>query len=299
MGHLGGLGDAYRIDAAWRTVQPPTQFGKQTKGWGEVEVSVAYEEPAGAQLENAGLYLDTDVRSLRLLGALFDECDASNTGVLDKAEFRRLYRKLKDLDAAGAAEREGDAAARAHAFHLAFRDAGDDPDEVTFDEVRDAARRAAAAMRPSKIEVVVHGGRNLARPPKEALREAGVEVGCSSFSWNACSKRRSTTNPFCTISLDGRRIATSPHRTHTDAPTWTYAADVSPTDAGDPHGEVASVELWHFRNVLSPTPLGRVDLDVLSEQLKANGPPGKAQTRRRWHRVMATDGFGSAPSPRG
>ena len=94
VGHLGGLQGAMAKPKAWYDVESPTQLGKK-KDWGQVEVAVAYAEGEGGGLFEGHGYMDRDVRSLRLLGTLFEECDTKRTGELDRDEFRRLYAKLK------------------------------------------------------------------------------------------------------------------------------------------------------------------------------------------------------------
>ena len=52
-------------------------------------------------------------------------------------------------------------------------------------------------------------------------------------------------------------------------------------------------KLWHRRKGKAPTPLGRCDVDVLSEQLRAEPISGAVyQSSSAWHRVAPTDGFG-------
>ena len=74
VGHLGGLQGAMAKPKAWYDVESPTQLGKK-KDWGQVEVAVAYAQGEGGGLFEGHGYMDRDVRSLRLLGTLFEECD--------------------------------------------------------------------------------------------------------------------------------------------------------------------------------------------------------------------------------
>ena len=286
VGHLGGaLERRLAIPRKWYDVEAPSQLGSR-RDWGQVELSVDYED--GGDVGGGGGFLDGDVRSLRLLGTLFDECDADRTGRLDRDEFRRLYAKLKDYEAAhahgGEAVGGGDPA---HALHLSMKAVDADGDgAVSFEELRKAAEAVARNALPSGVDVVVRGARNLANvaEPRGA--------GCTSAS-------PASSSPFAVVSVDGRHLGQSKPQLDSCDPTWDFRValsrpkDVFHADHGM-RGEVASVELFHYRKKLSPAPLGRVDVDVASEYLLAKGLDGAPRTSRRWHRVAAAAGCGDA-----
>ncbi|KAH8062222.1 hypothetical protein JL722_3135 [Aureococcus anophagefferens] len=286
VGHLGGaLERRLAIPKKWYDVEAPSQLGSR-RDWGQVELSVDYED--GGDVGGGGGFLDGDVRSLRLLGTLFDECDADRTGRLDRDEFRRLYAKLKDYEAAhahgGEAVGGGDPA---HALHLSMKAVDADGDgAVSFEELRKAAEAVARNALPSGVDVVVRGARNLANvaEPRGA--------GCTSAS-------PASSSPFAVVSVDGRHLGQSKPQLDSCDPTWDFKVALSrPKDVfrGDHgmRGEVASVELFHYRKKRSPAPLGRVDVDVASEYLLAKGLDGAPRTSRRWHRVAAAAGCGDA-----
>ncbi|KAH8067213.1 hypothetical protein JL720_12476 [Aureococcus anophagefferens] len=281
VGHLGGaLERRLAIPKKWYDVEAPSQLGSR-RDWGQVELSVDYED--GGDVGGGGGFLDGDVRSLRLLGTLFDECDADRTGRLDRDEFRRLYAKLKDYEAAhahgGEAVGGGDPA---HALHLSMKAVDADGDgAVSFEELRKAAE-AVARTPCRRASASSSAARNLANvaEPRGA--------GCTSAS-------PASSSPFAVVSVDGRHLGQSKPQLDSCDPTWDFKVALSPKDVfrGDHgmRGEVASVELFHYRKKLSPAPLGRVDVDV------ASVPAAKGLTARPGvarHRVAAAAGCGDA-----
>ena len=60
------------------------------------------------------------------------------------------------------------------------------------------------------------------------------------------------------------------------------------------HGEMLTVELFHFRKKLTPVPMGRCEIDIASEHLRSTADADAAgpSSSRRWHRVMMTRGAG-------
>ena len=79
----------------WYEVRPPRRTPRHGSNYGEIEIEIDYQPPKKLQSFGKGLFLDADARSLNLLGALFDRCDTSQNGELDRDEFRRLYAKLE------------------------------------------------------------------------------------------------------------------------------------------------------------------------------------------------------------
>ena len=101
------------------------------------------------------------------------------------------------------------------------------------------------------------------------------------------------------MSVDGSKASHSRVVAQSRAPAWAHATTLSAKHfeemaAHGIHGEMVSVELWHsVSRKLSPVPLGRCDVDLLSEQLRATGKDDDSvQSSKRWHRVAMTDGCG-------